>query len=152
MNSFLLANMVWPALLMAIRLFAWWFIIASLLVEAAALCKFCKISPGRALFGALAANLASALLGLLLLPVIGVELEFVADTTYNVWFGFGTFNPVTQVATWVAATLLNTVVELTVLWLVAVLPLSRRLGLVVLLANAATATIAAVSLIFHTPQ
>jgi hypothetical protein len=148
----ILADVVWPALILAGQLSAWWCIAASLLLEAAALWWFMRIRPLKSLAASTVMNFVSALCGSLLLPTVGLRWEAIASHTYNAWFGWGTFNWVTQVATWLLAALLSTIIETFVLWLVFYMPWTCRLTVVILSANAVTVGLAWITmLIFGRP-
>lgn len=147
-----LANVVWPALFLSIRLSAWWCIGASLLIEAAALWRGARMRPTVALGASVVMNTVSAFCGAPLLPLIGIHWETLANLTYNAWLGWGTFNLATQVATWFIAVVLNTFIETFVLWLVFCMPWTRRLYVVVLLANGVTVALAWGSTLIFAPQ
>lgn len=143
----LFADVVWPALLLSARLWAWWCIGLSVLIEAAALWRFAGMRPWTAIAGSAAMNLASAFCGTLLLPLAGLRWELFASLTFEPWFHWGTFNPINYIATWVAAVLLSTLIETSVLWLLFMMPWTRRLTAVVLIANAVTVSLASLTMI-----
>ena len=147
-----LADVVWPALFLAGRMTAWWCIVVSILLEAAALWRFAQVQPVKALAASTVMNTVSALCGSLLLPLIGIRWEVIAGLTYNAWFHWGTFNWITQVATWSIAVLLSTGIELFVLWLVFFMPWTRRLTVVMLVANAVTVALAWVTMLLVHPK
>ena len=97
-------------------------------------------------------NLVSAILGILLLPSLGLDIEHFAEITYNSWFDWGTFNAVTIVVTWFVATLLTTVIECFVLWLLFCMPWKRRWFIVVLIANALTVALAILTAFIYLPR
>jgi hypothetical protein len=136
------ADVVWPALLLAGRLAAWWCIAVSILVEAAALWRFAKWRAVKALVASVVMNTVSAFCGTLLLPVAGLRWETTASPTLYSWFGWGTFSVANEAATWLIAVILSTVIETFVLWLVFCVPWTRRLTFVVLSANAVTVLLA----------
>jgi hypothetical protein len=150
--TLLLANVVWPALYLSMRLSAWWCIGISLFLEGVALWRFARLRPVKAFMAAAVMNGVSTLCGSLLIPIAGLRLELVAGHTYNTWFGWGTFNVVTQVATWLIAVLLTTAIELVVLWLAFCMPWTKRTTLVVLSANAITVALAFVTMFISPPQ
>jgi hypothetical protein len=76
-------------------------------------------------------------------------MEAFADDTYKEWFGWGTFNPVTYLLTWMVASVLNTIVEGFIIWLVFRMDLKGRWLRVLLAANAVTAFLAALSLMVY---
>jgi len=148
----LIADVVWPALFLSMRLTASWCIALSLLLEAAALWRYARIPPLKSLAASALMNVVSALVGYILIPVAGLHFEEIAHRTYNAWFGWGTFNLVTEAATWVLAVGLSTALEVLVLWLVFLMPWTRRTTLVVLAANAVTVALAWITLAFSVPQ
>lgn len=152
MTVLVLADVVWPALFLSIRMAAWWCVVVSILIEGLALWRLAQVPPARALLASVVMNIASALIGMLILPLLGIRLEALADTTYNAWLDWGTFNPITYGTTWLSATLLTTIIECVTLWLAFRMPLRGRLVTVVLLANAVTVAIAGVSALLFAPQ
>jgi hypothetical protein len=148
----ILADVVWPALYLSMRLSAWWCIGVSLFLEGAAVWLFANVRPVKAFMASTVMNGVSALCGSLLIPMAGLRWEMVAGHTYNAWFGWGTFNILTQLATWLIAVLVTATIELVVLWLAFCVPWAKRTGLVVLSANAITVALAFVTTIIPTPQ
>ena len=138
----ILADVVWPALLLTDGLTAWWCIAISILIEAAALWRFAQWRPVKALIASAVMNAVSAFCGTLLLPVAGLRWEVTGGHTFNAWFGWGTFSVANEAATWLIAVIVCTVIESFVLWLVFCAPWTRRLTLVVLSANAVTVLLA----------
>lgn len=147
-----LADVVWPALFLSVRMAAWWCVVISILIEGVALWRFAQVPPARAFVASVVMNIVSALIGTILLPLLGIRLEFFADTTYNAWLGWGTFNPITYCATWLGATLLTTIIECFVLWLAFRMPWRRRWIVVVLIANVITVALAGFSVFVFAPQ
>ncbi len=143
----MLADVVWPALFVSDRLVAWWCISASIVIEAAALWRFAQWRPVKALVASIVMNAVSAFCGSLLIPVAGLRWETTATLTYEAWFGWGTFNWVSEGAALLIAVLLSTIIETFVLWLVFCAPWTRRLILVVLCANAVTVFLAGASML-----
>lgn len=152
MTFYVLADVVWPALFLSIRLAAWWCVIISIVIEGLALWTIARVPPAKALFASLIMNVVSAFIGKLLLPMMGIRLELFASSTYNVWLDWGTFNPVTYVATWMGATLLTTIIECFTLWLAFAMPWKRRWVIVVLVANAITVALAGLSVMVWAPH
>jgi hypothetical protein len=143
----ILADVVWPALIVSARLAAVWCIAASILIEAAALWRFAQWRPVKALVASVVMNAVSAFCGSLLLPVAGLRWETTATLTYEAWFGWSTFNLVSEGAALLIAVILSTVIETFVLWLVFCAPWTRRLTLVVLCANVVTVLLAEASML-----
>jgi hypothetical protein len=147
-----LADVVWPALFLSMRLSAWWCIGVSVVIEAVALWRFARMQPVKAAAASVVMNAVSAFCGSLLLPMAGLHWESVATNTYNAWFHWGTFNVGTEAATWLIAVCLSTVIETLVLWLVFFMPWKRRTILVVLAANAITTALALVTIVISAPR
>lgn len=145
MNHLIMADAVWPALYLTIRLVTWWVIMLSLLIEGFALWRYAGLKPAKAILAALIMNVISAAFGFLFLPTLGLGLEFISDQTFNSWFDMETFNPVSFVLTWLMATVVTTSIESVVLWLVFMMPWQRRWMTVMLIANAATVALAGIS-------
>jgi hypothetical protein len=152
MTFLILADVVWPALFLSIRMAAWWCVLVSLLVEGVALWRFASLPPAKALVASVVMNSLSALCGTLLLPLLGIRLEAIATTTYNEWLGWGTFNPITILTTFIGAVLVTTAIECLVLWLAFAMPWNRRWVAVVLGANTVTVALAGVSVLLYQPQ
>jgi len=152
MTCLVLADVVWPALFLSVRMAAWWCVLVSLVIEGLALWRFASLSPLKALAASLVMNAVSALCGTLLLPLMGIRLEVFASSTYEEWLGWGTFNPITIFATWLGAVLLTTAIECLVLWLAFALPWNRRWVTVVLGANALTVALAWVTVLINQPE
>ncbi len=152
MTSLVLADVVWPALFLSLRMAAWWCVLASLVVECLALWRFAPLPPLKAIAASLVMNTISALCGTLLLPLMGIRLEVIASTTYQEWFGWGTFNPITTFATWVGAVLVTSAIECLILWLAFMMPWNRRWVAVVLGANAVTVALAGFTVLLNQPQ
>jgi hypothetical protein len=138
-----IADVVWPALVLSGRIAAWWCIALGTLIEGAALWRFLRWPPFKAFFAAFLMNAVSAFCGSILLPVAGLRWEATADRTINAWFGWGTFNIASEAVTWLIAVLLSTLIETFVLWLIFLAPLTRRLIVVMLAANSVTTLLAA---------
>jgi hypothetical protein len=140
------ADMVWPALIVTERLFAFPPIAVGLAVEVVALRIWMEMSWRRAAVAGFAMNAASVLLGLLLVPSSGLLWEVFPGIPLFKLFNIGTFNPGTWVATFVLATLTNAAVEAVVLrWAFGIL-FSKRLFAVLAAANSASVAVAYASL------
>jgi len=72
----------------------------------------------------------------LLVPLAGMAWEFLAMWSYQRWFGWGSFNPVTWLVTLVLACLINTTVECLIYRFGFKFAVKRREVLWLLLANA----------------
>ena len=148
----MLADVVWPSLLLGGRLFAWWIIVTGLLIEFAFVLWLTRSPPVRAALMTVAMNAASAGVGLIGVPLSGFLWELIATITILPLFHWGTFNPVTWFVSCVLAALLNTVIEVGCLRLVFKVAWSNRLFWWLALANAITVGMALVSIMLKPPQ
>jgi hypothetical protein len=73
--SVALANVIFPALILSDRLLAWWVIAATIFIEAGFVMAAFRLTKLNALFASLAANAASAAVGVLTLPYLGFYTE-----------------------------------------------------------------------------
>ncbi len=141
-----LANMVWPALFLEVRLFSWWAISLGLLIEFLAIRWIFKIRWSKAVVADVAANFGSALLGIPLIPMAGILWELFPGSVYMHFLKWGTFNPITWGATYVLAILINAAVESFVLRRFFRLPVGRKQFFALAGANALSVGVAFVSL------
>ncbi|HYH67963.1 MAG TPA: hypothetical protein VD866_24915 [Urbifossiella sp.] len=111
----LLANVVWPALILEGRLLTWWAIAAGLAAEYVALRYRLGLTSRVALRADLLMNAVSTAAGVVLIPAAGVAWEYFPGLILYPILHVGTFNPVTWVATCLLAALVNAGVEGTVL-------------------------------------
>ncbi len=107
--------MVWPALVLETKLLSVPIILTSLLIEALILKIIFTLSIQTALWRSIMINLASALCGILFIPVAGVIWEFFPGLMLYPLLGVGTFNPLTWAATFLMALALTTSIELAVI-------------------------------------
>lgn len=147
----ILANLVWPALYLTSRMFAAWPIAAGLLVEFFFVRYATNLRGARCLAADIAMNLASAALGLLLIPLSGILWELLASITIHPLFNVGTFNPVTWGATVLLAAAINAVIEGFVLQKGFKQKLGRRGFRLLFAANFVSVSIAFISIIIHPP-
>lgn len=148
----ILANLVWPALYLTSRMLAVWPIAAGLLVEYFFVRYATNLRGGRCLAADIAMNLASAALGLLLIPLSGMIWELLAAITIHPLFNVGTFNPATWGATLLLAAAINTVIEGFVLQKGFKQKLARRGFWLLFAANLVSVAIAFASIIMHPPH
>lgn len=106
-----LADVVWPALYLEIRLFSWWVITTGLIAECVLVRWLFKLQFKRAAVATFAANAASSVAGVFLIPLAGFAWEFFPGPVYMNLLNWGTFNPVTWAATFLLACLVNTAIE-----------------------------------------
>ena len=106
-----LGDVVWPALILEGRILTWYAIAAGLAAEYLFVRSVTDLSLTWALAADVAMNAASTLLGVVLLPVVGLVWEFLPGRVINSVFNTGTFNPGSWLATILLSALLNTFIE-----------------------------------------
>jgi hypothetical protein len=136
------ADVVWPALYLETRLFSWWAIGLGLLVEFFFIWKVFSLPPKQALLADIAGNTASALLGIVLIPLAGIAWEVFPGLAFYHLLNMGTFNPITWGATFVFACLINALLENYVLKKFFELPFTKKTFAWLTLANAFSVGIA----------
>jgi hypothetical protein len=148
------ANAVWPALYLETRLFSLWPILIGLVVEYFFVLKLLVAVPKQAAIATIAANTASALLGIIIIPLAGVAWEVFPGLLFYHLLNMGTFNPITWVATFLLACAVNVVIEGVVYkkWFKLKFLFKSRLFLWFMLANAASVGVAMGSLIINPVQ
>jgi len=148
------ANAVWPALYLETRLFSLWPISIGLLIEYFFVLKLLEPNPKKAALATLAANVVSAVLGIILIPLAGVAWEVFPGLLFYHLLNMGTFNPITWVATFILACVVNVAIEGTVYkkWFKFKFFFKSRLLFWFMLANAASVGIAMGSLIINPVQ
>lgn len=148
------ANMVWPALYLETRLFSWWAISVGLLIEYLFVRKFLGAAGKQALLATVAANAASAVLGIVLIPLAGVAWEIFPGLLFYELLNMGTFNPITWVATFLLACAVNVAIEGLVYKKAFKLGFlyKSKLFFWFMLANAASVGVAMVSLVINPVQ
>ena len=109
------ADMVWPALYLEQRMVSWWAIAVGLIIEYLFVRKLTGFGIIKSILADLIMNLASTLFGLVLIPIAGVIWEFIVGGPLYLLLRVGTFNPVTWVATFLIAVLINRVLKLSFL-------------------------------------
>lgn len=148
----ILADVVWPSLFLAGRLFAWWIIGAGLLIEWAFVIRLTRTTLVRAGVMTVVMNAISAAVGIVGIPLSGIIWEFIAAATVMPLFNWGTFNPVTWFVSCILAALLNTVVETASLRLLFRVAWTKRLFWWLALANAITVGMALISIMISPPS
>jgi hypothetical protein len=149
----LIADMVWPALILEQRLVSVIPITVGLLTEWLALrLGGFGLTWKRAAVIDIVMNLVSTVAGIPLIPLLGLAWEVFPGQVLYKFFNIGTFNPGTWVATFMMATLATTGVEAAVVrWGFKIALGWRRFG-VLGLANSLSIAIAFVSLWLRPPQ
>ncbi|HNV85918.1 MAG TPA: hypothetical protein PKL97_02985 [Candidatus Omnitrophota bacterium] len=105
------ADLVWPAMYLEQRILSWWVISAGLLVEYLFVRKITSFGVTKSALVTFCMNLASTLLGIILIPLAGIGWELFPGTFLYPALRMGTFNPYTWIATCLSAILVNTVIE-----------------------------------------
>jgi hypothetical protein len=136
------ADVVWPALYLETRLATWWAVSLGLVVEFIVIWKAFGLTAKKAIQVDLAANVASVLLGIILIPLAGIVWEIFPGLIFYKIFHVGTFNPVTWAATYVLAVLINAVLEWAVIVRGFKLPVGKRGFWIMAGANAASVAVA----------
>lgn len=101
------ANMIWPSIFIVQQYYIWYVILAGLIIEICAAHKFLKINWGKSILTMVVANLISAILGLLLVPISGILIELL-----TLPFGGGTFHLSHWILDYFCLVVVNTCVEL----------------------------------------
>jgi hypothetical protein len=148
----LTADLVWPALVLESRLLSVAPIAAGLVVEWLVLYfGGFGFSWKKAIVVDVVMNTASSIIGIFLLPILGVIWEFFPGTLIYKALHTGTFNPITWIAAFFLSVGGSTVIEAAVVKFAFKIPLGwKRFGLLSL-ANFLSTAIAFVSLWTHPP-
>lgn len=109
--TILLANVVWPALYLETRLFSWWAISFGLIIEYFFIKQIFNLESKYTLKAVLVANIISAILGIILIPLGGLIWEIFPGLIFYHFFELGTFNPITWGGTFLLASFINAIVE-----------------------------------------
>ena len=153
MQTPIFADMVWPALVLEQRLLSALPIAAGLAFEWLALwLGGFGLSWKRAVIVDIGMNAVSTVVGIVLIPVLGLAWELFPGRIIYPILHVGTFNPVTWAATLLLAVVATTLVEFaTVKWAFRVRADIRRFA-ILLAANAASVAIAFWSLWMRPPS
>ncbi len=100
------ANLIWPSIYIVAHYYVWYIIIAGLLIEFFAVKWFTESSWKRSLVMTLVMNLMSAIIGVIIIPISGVIVEFILMP-----FGGGTFSLSHWIIDYVFAVACNTLIE-----------------------------------------
>ena|SRR5689334_6914078 len=137
-----LADIIWPALFLEDRLLSIWIISLGLLVEYFFVWRITNLGPFKSILADVVMNGASTLLGIILIPALGLVVAIVPGELV------GTFSPVTLAATFIVSVFLNACIESFVLWKIFKQPFRKRLFWWITLANAFSVGIAFGSFLF----
>ncbi len=151
--SLILADVVWPALLVEQRLLGVLPIAVGLIAEWLALYfGGFGLSWKKAVIVDLVMNTVSSVVGIVLIPILGLIWEFVPGLVIQRMLHVGTFNPLTWIGTFLFSVGASTVIEAAVVrWLFRI-PLGRRRFWILCAANCASTAIAFASLWIHPPE
>lgn len=111
LQTLLLADVVWPALYLEVRLLSWWAIFFGLIIEYFFIKKIFNLELKYTLKIVTIANFVSAILGIILIPLGGIIWEIFPGLIFYNLFHLGTFNPITWSGTFLLASLINAIVE-----------------------------------------
>lgn len=100
------ANMIWPSLIIVQKYYAWYVILAALIIEVVAAHIFLKTDWLKSILVMVVVNVISALVGLILIPVSGLLIEVLMTP-----FALGTFSLLNWILEYLCAVLVNTCVE-----------------------------------------
>ena len=146
------ADVVWPALYLEARILSWYAITIGLGAEWVVLVTCLKMPPRRALVVDLAMNAASTAIGVLLIPLSGLVLEFFPGLAVQRLFNVGTFNVVTWAATFAAAVLVTALIEWLIVYFIFKYPDPMKAFRWLVVANCASVAVAFVSLLIKAPE
>lgn len=146
------ADIVWPGLVLETRLMSLWVIAFGLIIEIAFVWWLFHLTLRRAAFVATIANVASAVLGVVLVPAAGLMWAAFPGFFVERLFRIGTFNPFTWTGTFLLAALVSTGIECTVYARGFKLRVRRREFAWLYLANAISTGAALVSVAVNPPQ
>jgi len=107
----IIADIVWPALYLELRLFSFWAIAAGLMAELLFVRYITQFSWGKCIIADIGMNAVSSLLGVILIPLAGIAWEFLPGIALYKIFNIGTFNPITWTATFLLAVIINGTLE-----------------------------------------
>jgi hypothetical protein len=146
-RSPILADMVWPALVLEQRIMSIAPIAGGLVVEWLVLWfGGFGLSWKRAAIVDLVMNVVSTCVGILLIPALGLMWEFFPGSFLNEAFHVGTFNYGTWAVTFAIAVLATSLIEVAVVKWGFTISISKRRFFILCLANTASVGIAFVSL------
>lgn len=105
------ADVVWPALYLEVRSFAWWAISSGLLIEWLVVKRAFALGWKRSAVATLVANGVSSLLGMLFIPFAGFAWGYFPGPLYQRTLPSGAASLITCAATYLMAVLINSLFE-----------------------------------------
>ncbi len=151
-SLYVLADVVWPALLFASYERGVAAIVTGLIAEFLVLRYLFPMGWKKAIVVDLCMNLASSLVGAVAIPLAGLLWEFFPGALIYKMLHTGTFNPVTWAATCGMAIFISTGIETCVVRYAFRFEITKRRFWAIALANLLSTAIAFVSMIKHPPQ
>lgn len=149
----LLANIIWPALILMDRLMSEWAIGTGLALEYLVVRKLTNLPSGRAILATLAANAVSTLVGtVILLPLAGFVWEVFPGEPLNYYLKLPGENPISFVASCLMGAAINAWIEGWVLRKKFGALGGRRQFWVLFGANFVTVALAYASVLYHAPK
>ena len=107
----ILADVVWPSLILVGSLYTWWIIGVGLIIEFFFVRWLTRAEPLKAALMTIVMNAISSCVGFIGIPLSGLAWEFIAMVTIMPLFHWGTFNPITWLVSCILAALLNALIE-----------------------------------------
>lgn len=151
MNLFI-ADVVWPALYLENRLLTWWAIIIGLLIEYVFIYYIFRRSIQKTGIMTLVANSISTVIGIVLIPAIGIGWEIFPGIMMYKILHIGTFSPITWTVTLVFATLANGVIESLSYKFIFRENITKRIFWLICLANLASVGLALATVLLYPPK
>ena len=102
----ILANMIWPSIIILGAVYSWYIILVGLIIETIAAHLFIKTGWLRSLRIMSVVNAISALIGLFLIPLSGIFVEVL-----TLPFGVGTFHISHWILDYLMVVVVNTLIE-----------------------------------------
>lgn len=146
------ADMIWPALFLQNRLLSMWIILAGLFIEYFFVWRVTSLGAWRSILADVGMNIASTVLGIVLIPLAGIAWEFFPGLIIYRLFNVGTFNPGTWAVTFLMAVLINAALEMSVLRIWFQQHFGKDLFGWLCLANALSVGLAMASLLIYPPR
>jgi hypothetical protein len=147
------ADVIWPSLILERRLLCALPISAGLVAEWVALFfGGFGLSWKKTIVVDLVMNTVSSIVGIFLIPILGIVWEIFPGSLIYWIFQVGTFNPVTWLATFLLSTCASTAIEAVVIGRGFKIPLDWKRFWILFAANAVSTAIAFVSLWIHPPR
>ncbi|PTY04145.1 hypothetical protein DB346_04965 [Verrucomicrobia bacterium LW23] len=142
-----LANLIWPAVFLSERYYSWWAIPLGLGIETVVICWLTSFSWGRSFLIAFAANIASAIIGVLLFAWAGLIMEFFIEPLFLYFSLHWAFTSLDWLATGLLAACFSFTIEWVIIRYAFLVPGNWKFFWMFLGANVVTAGVALVSIL-----